>query len=169
MFLDNIRLRIENNNTNLRKTVCNCGLRLVRKWLTLSLKWLWKKSSKNKKQKKTEKILRNESKNQYYGLIKSFFAQSETTFLKQFFLNFNFLFSVLGSLFSRNRCKLRRKLRNAPLRSKFQILWKFNSDKSYHLFVFHFKLSKACSPCVFFKDKLRLYVFESLKWKTKKI
>ena len=39
------------------------------------------------KQKKAEKILRNKSKTLYYGHIKSFFAQSETTFSKQFFLN----------------------------------------------------------------------------------
>ena len=37
-----------------------------------------------------------------------------------------FLFSVLGSIFSRNRCKLSRKLRNAPLRSRFQIFMKIN-------------------------------------------
>ena len=49
-----------------------------------------------------------------------------------------FLFSVLGYILSRKRCKLRR------------------------------KFSKTYSPCVFFKDKLRLYIFESLKWKTTK-
>ena len=102
---------------------------MVRKWLTLSIKWLWKKSTKNKKQNKNEKIWRNESETNFMDLL-------ETTFSIQCFLNLNLFFSFLGSLLSRNRCKLRRKLRNAPLRSKFQIFMKFQFRLVLSFFLF---------------------------------
>ena len=46
-----------------------------------------------------------EPENATFGHIKSYFDQSETTYSKQFFLK-NIFFSVLGSIYSKNRCKL---------------------------------------------------------------
>ena len=55
-----------------------------------------------------------------------------------------------------------------PLRSKFQIFFLISIQIRLVIFFVHFKLSKMNSSCVLLKDELRLYVFEILKWKTKK-
>ena len=52
MFLDNIRLRIENNNKNLGKTVLHFWSQIGQKVANSVSKMTLKKSLKNKKQKK---------------------------------------------------------------------------------------------------------------------
>ena len=49
----------------------------------------------------------------FYGQFRKLFNISESTFSKQFFSKLKFLFSVLGSMVSKNICKLRHKLKNA--------------------------------------------------------
>ena len=54
----------------------------------------------------------------------------------------------------------------ATLLSKDQVKFsELNSDFSNQIFVSCFKLSKTYSPCEFFKDGLKLYIFESPKVK----
>ena len=56
----------------------------------------------------------------------------------------------------------------ATLLSKDQVKFsELNSDFSNNFFVSRLKLSKTYSPSVFYKDGLKLYVFESLKSKSK--
>ena len=88
-------------------------------------------------------------------------------FHNSFLLNYNFWFSVWGPIFSRHRCKLCRKLRNALFRSKFNIFFEISIQISLIIFL---KLSKTYSPGYFLRQRaVDLYVFESLKWKTTKI
>ena len=63
MFLDNIRLRIENTNKNLGKTVLQLWSQIGQKMAKSASKMTLKKTFKKQKLKKAEKILRNESKN----------------------------------------------------------------------------------------------------------
>ena len=56
----------------------------------------------------------------------------------------------------------------ATLLSKDRVKFsELNSDLSNLIFVSCFKLLKTYSPSVFFIDGLKLYVFESLKFKSK--
>ena len=81
------------------------------------------------------------------------------------------MFSILRPKFSRNRYKVCRKFCNAKIYPLdvwiSDFFFKLNFRLVFYFFVFHFKLWKTYRPCIFFKDKFRLYVFESLKWKTK--
>ena len=81
-----------------------------------------KKKSKNKNNKKAEKILRNGSEINIMDIL-NHFTPNQRPYFKTVFSKLNF-FSVLGSILSKNSCKLSRKLRNAPLRSEFQIFLK---------------------------------------------
>ena len=85
---------------------------------------LKKKVQKTKTSKKRKILLRNESKTNIMDILSHIFPIRDHIY-NTVFCKLQFLFSVLGSIFSRNRCKLRPKLRNAPLRSKFQIFLKF--------------------------------------------
>ena len=49
----------------------------------------------------------------FHGQLRQLFPIPAPTLPKQFFLNLNFLLSVLGSIVSKNICKLRHKLKNA--------------------------------------------------------
>ena len=59
MFLDNIKLRIENNNLNLGKTVLQLWSQIGQKVAKSVYKITLKKKFKNKTKQKAEKILRN--------------------------------------------------------------------------------------------------------------
>ena len=63
MFLNNIRLRIANNNKNLGKTVLQLWSQIGQKVANSVSKMILKNKFKKQKTKKAEKILRNESKN----------------------------------------------------------------------------------------------------------
>ena len=84
---------------------------------------LEKKIQKTRKQKKTEKILRNESETNIMDIL-SYFLSNQKPHFQNSFSKISILFSVLGSILSGNSCKLRHKLSNAPLRSKFPICLK---------------------------------------------
>ena len=49
----------------------------------------------------------------FHGQFRKLFHVSEPTLSKQFFSKLEFLFSVLGSMVSKNICKLRHKLKNS--------------------------------------------------------
>ena len=49
----------------------------------------------------------------FYGQLRQLFRISEPSLSKQFFSILEFLFSVLGSMVSKNICKLRHKLKNS--------------------------------------------------------
>ena len=76
---------------------CNCGLRLVQKWLTLSMykMTLKKKFKKQKKLKKAEKISRNESKTYVMDLLSNFCPIRDHIF-KTFFLKLDIYFLEIG-------------------------------------------------------------------------
>ena len=90
---------------------------------------------KKNKIKKLKKILRNKSKTNIMDIL-SHFTHNQRPPFKTVFPKLKFLFFVLGSIFSRNMCKLHCKLRNAPLWSKFQIFMrtKFRLVLSFFLF-----------------------------------
>ena len=65
----------------------------------------------------------------FYGQFRQLFHISEPTLWKQFFTKLNFLFSVLGSLVSKNICKLRNKLKNA--KSLPELTWSWQNKPWY--------------------------------------
>ena len=175
MFLNNIELKIENKNSRVgKKTVVSN---------------LWKKNgfiyplndfeksliTKKSKSWKHECICFFLQMN-IMNIIRHFFSQSETTLSKQYFLTF-ILFSILSSILSRNRCKLRHKLRKAKiytLEVKNSDVFQISIQISLILFFFsssfslYFKLSKTYNLCVFLKpiDAIR---FWKPKMKNKKL
>ena len=62
----------------------------------------------------------------FYGQFRQFFHKSEPIWSKQFFSSkIKFLFSALGSMMSRNMCKLRHKLKNA--KSLPELTWSWQN------------------------------------------
>ena len=62
----------------------------------------------------------------FYGQFREFFHIYEPQLSKQFFSKLEFLFSVLGSMMSKNMCKLRHKLKNPKNLPKLTSSWQNN-------------------------------------------
>ena len=84
MFLDNIKLRIENNNYNLGKTVFQLWLQIGQNMANSVYKMTLKKKFKKQNKKKTEKILRKESKTNIMDLLGHFSPNQRPDFQNSF-------------------------------------------------------------------------------------
>ena len=85
MFLDNIKLTIENNNKNLGKTVLQLWSQIGQTVNNSVYKMTLKnKFKKKKKTKKKEKILRNESETSIIDLFSDFLPNQRPHFKNSF-------------------------------------------------------------------------------------
>ena len=86
MFLYNIKLRIENNNSNLQKTVLQLWSQIGQKVANYVYKMTLKKKvqTHTKKIKKAEKILRNESETNVMDLLSNFSPNQRPHFQNSF-------------------------------------------------------------------------------------
>ena len=146
----------------------NCFAIVENKWLNWSIKCFFFQVQKKKKIKNAENMKAQRKQNWLYGHIKHNFCPISDRIIKTVFSKLLLLFSILGPKFSRNRCKLRRKLCNAkcyPLEVKISDFFNISHQiMLIYIYFFSFEAFKKHSPCAFFKDKLRLYVFESTKY-----
>ena len=94
------------------------------------------------------------------------FCQIRDHIFKTVFPKLSFFFSSRLYIF-KNRCKLRRKLPNAPLRSKFQIFMKIQLRLVLQFFCFSFKIFKD-TALVYFLRQIEAICFWKPQMKKKK-